>query len=144
MINIKNKKASFQYYLIDTYTAGIVLLGTEIKSIREGKVSFVDSYCTLIEGELWLKGLHISEYTMGGHYNHEPRRDRKLLLKRSELRRIENKYQEKGLTIVPLSVFINEKGIAKVVIAIAKGKKLYDKREAIKKRDIERDSKQYI
>jgi SsrA-binding protein len=138
-ISIKNKKAYFEYFLIEEFEAGIVLTGTEIKSIREGKASFVDAYCTFIEGELFVKSLHISEYRMGTHYNHDPRRDRKLLLTARELKRLKTKSEEKGFTIVPVLLFINEKGLAKLKISLARGKHTYDKREAIKKRDNDRD-----
>ncbi len=143
-INVKNKKASFEYYFIDTFIAGIVLTGTEMKSIRLGKVSFVDSYCVFKNGELWVKGLHIAEYTMGTYYNHEPKRDRKLLLNRKELKKLNSKTLETGLTIVPTKIFINEKGLVKMEIALAKGKKLYDKREDIKAHDIERETDRLI
>jgi SsrA-binding protein len=139
IITYKNKKALFKFEIIEKFTAGIVLLGTEIKSIRQGKINFSDSYCTFREGELLIVGLHISEYSLGTCNNHEPLRDRKLLLTRRELLRLEKKVSEKGLTIVPLSLFINEKGIAKLEIALARGKKLHDKREDIKTRDNKRD-----
>lgn len=135
----KNKKAYFLYEIVETYSAGIVLTGSEIKSIRAGKVNFVDAYATIIKGELILKGLYIAPYDHGGYANHEPTRDRKLLLTKSEINRIIRKATEKGLTIVPLSCFINEKGYAKLEIAVVKGKKAYDKRESIKKKDNARD-----
>ncbi len=138
-INIKNKKASFKYFLLENFTAGIQLTGTEIKSLREGKANIVDAYCIFINNELFVKNMHISEYKFGTHYNHEPKRDRKLLLTKRELKRIANKTTEKGLTIVPVRVFINEKGLAKIEISIAKGKKLYDKRETLKKKDIKKE-----
>lgn len=143
VISIKNKKASYLYYLSDELEAGIVLTGTEIKSIREGKVSFVDAYCTFVKGELYVRGMHISEYSYGTHYNHEPKRDRKLLLNRRELKKLETKTKEKGFTIVPVVLYINEKGIAKLKIALAKGKQLFDKRDTLKKKDLQRqiDSK---
>lgn len=134
-VNIKNRKASFEYELLERFTAGIVLTGTEVKSVRAGKVSFVDSFCILSNGELWAKGIHIAEYEHGGHYNHEPKRDRKLLLNRTELKKIDRKTKEKGFTIVPLRIFFSEKGFLKLEIAIARGKKLYDKREDLKKHD---------
>ncbi|HOK39265.1 MAG: SsrA-binding protein SmpB [Bacteroidales bacterium] len=139
IITYKNKKALYKFEIIEKLTAGIVLLGTEIKSIRQGKINFSDSYCTFRNGELWIIGLHISEYTFGTCNNHEPTRERKLLLTRRELSRLEKKVSEKGLTIVPLSLFINEKEIAKLEIALARGKKLHDKREDIKTRDNKRD-----
>lgn len=138
-ISIKNKKAYYQYFLAEEFTAGIQLTGTEIKSVREGKVSFVDAYCSFFEGELFVRGMHISEYRLGTHYNHDPKRDRKLLLTRRELKKLEGKSREKGFTIIPVLLFIDEKGLAKLNIALAKGKHSYDKRETIKQRDIERD-----
>lgn len=138
-VYIKNKKASFEYFLLEEVVAGIQLTGTEIKSIREGKVSLVDSYCAFLQNELFVKNMHIAEYTMGTHYNHEPKRDRKLLLNKRELKKIRTKVNERGLTIIPVSLFINEKGLAKLKIAIAKGKKLYDKRETLKTKDTQRE-----
>jgi SsrA-binding protein len=138
-ISIKNKKAYFEYFLLEEYTAGIQLTGTEIKSIREGKASFVDSFCGFENGELFVKNLHISEYRLGTHYNHDPKRDRKLLLNARELRKLLTKTKEKGLTIIPVLLFINEKGFAKLTIALAKGKHSYDKRETIKNKDVKRD-----
>ncbi len=144
VINIKNKKASFNYEFIDKYTAGIVLTGTEIKSIRDGKVNFTDAYCFFIAHELWLKGLHISEYSYGSYNNHIPKRDRKLLLNKKELLKIKKKISEKGLTIVPVRMFLNERGYAKIVIAVARGKAKYDKRHDIKDRDNKRDLDRYM
>lgn len=138
-IVIKNKRASFDYELIDLYTAGIVLVGTEIKSIRAGKASLVDSFCFFHRGELWLKGANISEYQYGSYNNHVARRERKLLLSRKELRRLEEYVQTPGVTIIPVRIFINERGLAKVVIAPARGKKQYDKRASIKERDDRRE-----
>jgi len=138
-ISIKNKKAYFEYFLIEEFVAGIVLTGTEIKSIREGKASFTDSFCAFIDGELFVRNLHISEYRLGTHYNHDPKRDRKLLLNFRELKKLKSKSEEKGFTVIPVLLFINEKGLAKLKIALAKGKHTYDKRESIKKRDIDRD-----
>ena len=138
-IRIKNKKAYYQYFLQDEHTAGIQLRGTEIKSIREGKASFVDSYCTFIEGELYVRNLHIAEYRFGTHYNHDPKRDRKLLLNKKELKKLLIKTSEKGFTIIPTLLFINEDGLAKLNIALAKGKHAYDKRETLKKKDIQRE-----
>jgi SsrA-binding protein len=138
-INIKNKKASFEYHFIDTYIAGIQLTGTEIKSIRMGNVSLPESFCVFHNGELYIRGMHISRYEQGTHYNHEPVRDRKLLLQKKELRKLEGKSEEKGLTIIPIRLFINDKGLAKLEIALAKGKKLFDKREDIKERDVNRE-----
>lgn len=136
----KNKKASYLYEILETFVAGIVLTGSEIKSIRSGKVNFVDSYITIKNGEVILKGMHIAPYEHGGYANHYPTRDRKLLLNKSEINRISRKVTEKGFTIVPLSCFIAPSGYAKLEIAIVKGKKSYDKREAIKKRDNIRDT----
>jgi len=138
-INIKNKKASFEFELLDFYTAGIILTGTEIKSIRHGKANLSDSYCVFEQNELFVKNLHISEYTYGTHYNHEPKRDRKLLLNRQELNKLDKKLKEKGLTIVPVRLFIDDKGLAKLEIALAKGKKIYDKRQDLKKKDDKRE-----
>jgi SsrA-binding protein len=138
-IEIKNKKARFHFDIEDTYIAGIQLTGTEIKSIRQGKASLVDTYCYFKRNELWIKGMHIAEYGHGTHYNHEPKRDRKLLLKKTELRKLFRKSQEKGYTIVALRLFISERGWAKVEIGLGKGKKKYDKREEIKKKDLKRD-----
>lgn len=141
----KNKKAYFQFEFIEKYVAGMVLLGTEIKSIRDGKINFTDAYCVFREGELWATGIHIAEYVLGTCNNHEPKRDRKLLLNRRELLKLQKKVTEKGLTIVPVCVILNEQGMAKLEIALARGKKMHDKREDIKskdnKRDLERDSK---
>jgi SsrA-binding protein len=137
-INIKNRKAEFEYFLLTRYTAGIVLTGTEIKSIRAGKANFSDTYCSFINNELWVHNLHISEYLAGSYNNHEPKRDRKLLLTKRELRKIQSKLNERGTTIIPTLLFINEQGYAKLEIALAKGKKKYDKRESIKEKDIQR------
>lgn len=138
-INIKNKRASFDYEFIDTYTAGIVLTGTEIKSIRLGKASLVDTYCYFVNGELWVKNMHIAEYFYGSWGNHAVRRERKLLLQRSELRALARDAQNPGYTIVPVRLFINEKGLAKLVIALAKGKKEYDKRQTLKEKEDKRE-----
>ena len=136
---IKNKKASFEYFLLDQYTAGIQLCGSEIKSIREGKVTITDSFCSFTDGELFLVNSYINEYKFSNQFNHEPRRQRKLLLKKKELKKIKTRIEEKGLTIVPVNMFISKEGFCKVTISIAKGKKLYDKRESIKNKDIKRD-----
>ncbi|MCK9616286.1 MAG: SsrA-binding protein SmpB [Lentimicrobiaceae bacterium] len=138
-INIKNKKAQFEYFLLDIFTAGIQLTGTEIKSLREGKASLTDAYCMFKGDELFVINLHISEYKFGSHYNHEPKRDRKLLLNRRELKKILTKTKEKGFTVIPTLLYINENGLAKLEIAIAKGKKLYDKRESLKIKDNRRE-----
>jgi SsrA-binding protein len=138
-INIKNKKASFEYQFIDTFVAGIVLQGTEIKSIREGKANLQESYCAFKDNELWVLNMHISPYDMGTHYNHEPKRERKLLLGKRELKKLDSKSKEKGLTIIPFRLFVTQRGLAKVEIALAKGKKVHDKREDIKQKDIKRE-----
>ena len=138
-INIKNKKARFEFEFIETYTAGIVLTGTEIKSIRNSQVNMSDSYCVFNLEELWIRNLHISEYVNGGYINHEPKRERKLLLKRTELEKIHGKVKTKGVTIVPLRLFVNDKGKAKLEIAVGKGKKIFDKRELLKEKDNKRD-----
>ena len=138
-INIRNRQASYEYELLDKYVAGIVLTGTEIKSIREGKVNLQDGYCYFNNGELFVKGINITPYSQGTHYNHDATRERKLLLKRTELRKIEGKVDEKGLTLVPTRLFLNERGLAKLEIALAKGKKLHDKRDSIKERDAKRE-----
>ncbi len=143
-IYIKNKPATFEYAIEDKMTAGIVLTGSEIKSIRNSKVSFNDSYCIFDKGELWIKNLHIADYVNAGYAGHDNVRERKLLLNRKELSKWANKVKEKGLTIVPLAVFINENGFAKVEIGLGKGKKLHDKRETIKNRDIEKEIKRYL
>ncbi len=138
-INIKNRKASFEYQLITSFTAGISLVGTEIKSIRNSQASISDAYCLFIDKELFVRNLHIAEYINGGYENHEPKRDRKLLLKKQELNKIHSKVKERGNSIIPLRLFINESGKAKLEIALAKGKKIYDKRESIKENDQKRD-----
>jgi SsrA-binding protein len=129
-ISIKNKKAYFKYEVLDTYISGVVLQGTEIKSIRDSKISFTDAYCFFINNELFLKSFHISEYKEGTYNNHEPKRDRKLLLTKRELRRLKDKVKEGGLTIIPLKIFINEKGLCKFEIGLCKGKKNFDKRQS--------------
>ena len=139
-IVIKNKKASFEYSFIETYTAGIQLAGTEIKSIRSNKASINDAYCTFNDGELFVKGMHIAEYEFASHYNHMAKRERKLLLNKSELFKLAQQLKDKSLTIIPIKLFLNEKGFAKLEIAIAKGKKSFDKREDIKKKDLERET----
>lgn len=138
-INIKNKKASFEYHILETFTAGIKLLGTEIKSIREGKANISDSFCTFINEELYVRNLHISEYSHGSFYNHEAKRDRKLLLTKKELKKLVIKGEDKGLTIVPLRIFISDRGFAKMDIALAQGKKAFDKRDSMKERDVKRE-----
>ena len=139
-INIQNKKARFQYEILDKYTAGIVLTGTEIKSIRSSKASIAESFCEFNEqGELFVINATIEEYAFGNYYNHRPKAERKLLLNKKELKKLNKEVQNTGLTIIPLRLFINDKGYAKLEIALAKGKKLYDKRETIKDRDNKRD-----
>jgi SsrA-binding protein len=138
-INIKNRQASFQYELIEKFIAGIALMGTEIKSIREGKVNLQDGFCYFNNGQIFAKGINITPYAQGTHYNHEAARERKLLLRKSEIAKLEGKVEEKGLTLVPIRLFINDRGFAKLEIALAKGKKLHDKRESIKERDVKRE-----
>ncbi len=137
-INIKNKRATFDYELIETFIAGIVLTGTEIKSIRMGKASLVDSYCFFERGELWVRNIHIAEYFYGTYNNHTARRDRKLLLNKNELRKLSRLTKETGFTFIPIRLFINEKGLAKVVIAVARGKKQHDKRQSLKEKEDKR------
>lgn len=134
-INIKNKRARFDYEVLDTFTAGIVLTGTEIKSIRLGKASLADTFCYVANGEVWVKNMHIAEYFYGSYNNHAARRDRKLLLNRKEIRRLAKDSEEAGVTIVPLRLFINERGLAKLVIGLCRGKKEYDKRQSIRERE---------
>ncbi len=138
-VQIKNKKAKFEYEFIDTYTAGIVLAGTEIKAIREGKASIAESFCEFSNNELFVINMTVQEYSHATHFNHNPKSERKLLLNRNELRKLEKEVKNSGLTIVPLLLFTNDKGLAKMKIALAKGKKEYDKREVIKDRDNKRD-----
>ena len=140
-MELSNRKAYYEYSFESTYTAGIVLQGTEIKSLREGKASFNDSYCIFHQGELYVKSLHISEYAFGTYSNHEPMQERKLLLTKRELRKLESKIREKGYSIIPLKIFISEKGFAKVEIGLGKGKKVHDKRNSIKERETDRDIK---
>lgn len=144
-IYIKNRPARFEYAIEDTLTAGLMLMGSEIKSIRNGKVSFNDSYCFFNSiGELWVKNLHIAEYVNAGYAGHEPTRERKLLLNKRELAKWANKMKDKGYTIVPLAVFINDAGYAKMEIGLGRGKKLHDKRESIKNRDADREIKRTL
>lgn len=143
-IVIKNKKASHEYEFLEKFTAGMVLEGTEIKSIRQGKASIMEAYCRITDGEVFIYNMHVSEYDKGGFVNHIPNRSRKLLLNRTEIKRLEKKLKDVGLTIVPTRLFISENGYAKLNIALAKGKKLFDKREALKKRDSKRDMERAI
>lgn len=138
-INIKNRKASFEFQFLDTYVAGISLTGTEIKSIRQSKISLQEAYCYFNQGELYVKAMHVAPYDLGTFYNHDPLRERKLLLKKRELRKLEAALKDKGLTIIPIRLFINDRGLAKLEIALSKGKKLYDKREDIKQKDVKRE-----
>jgi SsrA-binding protein len=138
-LNIKNRRASFEYALLMELTAGIQLTGTEIKSVRAGKANITDAYCAFVKDELFVRNMHIDEYEQGNIYNHIPKRDRKLLLQRSELSKLKGKMKDKGLTIVPLQMFLSDSGFAKLDIALAKGKKLYDKRESMKDKDVKRD-----
>lgn len=143
-VYIKNRPATFEFAIEDKLEAGMVLTGSEIKSIRMSKVSFNDAYCFFYKGELWIKSLHIAEYVNAGYAGHDPTRERKLLLQKRELRKWQQKIKEKGYTIVPLAVFVNEKGFAKIEIGLGKGKKLHDKRETIKSRDAEREIKRFL
>lgn len=139
IINIKNKKAGFQFEFLETYVAGLVLKGTEIKSLREGKVSLTESFCIFLDGELYVRQMHIAPYSMAASYNHEAVRDRKLLLNKKELEKLRTKSQEKGLTIIPVRIFINDRGLAKMEIALGRGKKMHDKRQDLKEKDAKRE-----
>lgn len=141
-ISIKNKRATFDYEILETFVAGIVLVGTEIKSLRLGKASLVDCYCYFDRGELYIRGVNISEYHWGTYNNHQPKRDRKLLMQHKELVKLERSLQDKGLTVVGLKLFINERGLAKVAIGLARGRKNYDKRDYIKEKDAKREMAQ--
>ena len=143
-MEIKNRSASYEYFIEDTFDAGLMLTGTEVKAIRDGRVSFNDSYCLLDRGELYVKGLHISPYEFGSYANYNPTRERKLLLKKKELDKIAQKLKEKGFTIIPLSIYFNQRGYAKMKIGLGKGKKLHDKRESIKQRESEREIKRFV
>lgn len=138
-INIRNKKASYEFEFIDTFVAGLVLKGTEIKSIREGKVSLTEAYCFFRKGELFIKQMHIAPYSMAASYNHDAVRERKLLLNRKEIEKLQSKFEEKGLSIIPVRIFMNDKGLAKLEIALARGKKVHDKRQSIKEKDSKRE-----
>jgi len=140
-VNIRNKRASYEYEFIDKYVAGIMLKGTEIKSIREGKINLQDGFCVFYEGELFARNIHISHYKQGSHFNHEPTRERKLLLKKRELLKLKAKLEVKGLSLIPIKLFTNDRGLAKLEIALAKGKKLHDKRQSIKEKDLQRELK---
>lgn len=144
MNEIKNRAAYHDYFIEDKYDAGMVLAGTEVKSIREGKVNFADSFCVFFQGELWVRNMHIAEYRLGTTNNHLAVHDRKLLLHKRELKKLESKLREKGYTLVPLRIFFNEKGYAKMEIGLGKGKKSYDKRESIKQRDTEKEIKRHL
>ena len=137
-VNIKNRRANFDYAISETFTAGLVLTGTEIKSIRQGKASLVDTFCFVANGEVWIKNMYIAEYFYGSYNNHAARRDRKLLLNRKEIAKLAKANAEPGVTIVPLRIFINDRGLAKIVIGIGRGKKEYDKRQSIKEREDKR------
>jgi SsrA-binding protein len=143
-MEIKNRSAYYEFFIDDTFTAGLMLKGTEVKSLRTGKASFNDSYCILNKGELFLRSLHIAEYSHGTVNNHDPIRERKLLLNRKEIKKLESKTKEKGYTIVPLRIFFNEKNLAKIEIGLARGKKMHDKRDTIKQRDTDREIKRYL
>lgn len=143
-MEIKNRSAFHEYFIDDKWVAGMVLTGTEVKSLRAGKASFNDSYCIVHKGEVWIKSLHIAEYSHGTVNNHDPIRDRKLLLQKREIKKIENKLKEKGYTLIPLHIFFNEKNLVKIEIGLGKGKKLHDKRDTIKKRDVEREMKRFV
>lgn len=144
VVDIKNKKATFEYFLIDEYVAGLVLTGTEIKSIRDGKANLTDAYCTFIGNELFVRQMHVSEYRFGSYMNHPAKRDRKLLLTRRELRKLQARTKEKGYTIVPELLFVDDRGYAKLKIALARGKKFFDKRQTIKDKDTKRDMQREI
>ncbi len=139
MIALQNRQASYSYFIEEKFVAGIQLLGTEVKSIREGKVSFNDAYCLIHEGEIWIKSLHIAPYSHGTANNHDPLRDRKLLLQKREINKIQSKLKEKGLTLIPLRIFFTDKQLVKVEIGLARGKKVADKRESLKRKEAERE-----
>lgn len=143
-ISIKNKKAYFDYEILDKYVAGIKLLGTEIKSIRESKASIKEAYCYVNNSEVFVKNMHIAEYSNGGYVNHDPYRERKLLLNKKEIEKIEKKLKDNGITLVPLFLFLSDKGLAKLEIGIAKGKKNYDKRESLKQKDMKRNIERFV
>ncbi len=144
MAELKNRQAYHEFFIDAKYEAGMVLLGTEVKSLRDGRASFNDSYCLIHKEEIWLKSLHIAEYSHGNLNNHDPLRDRKLLLEKREIKKITAKLKEKGYTLVPLRIYFNEKRFAKIEIGLAKGKKLHDKRESIKQKDVDREIKRFL
>lgn len=143
-MDLRNRQAYYDYFIDEKYDAGLVLMGTEVKSLRAGKASFNDSYCIIHQGEMWVKSLHIAEYTHGTANNHDPVRDRKLLLTKREIKKIEGKIKEKGITVVPLRIFFSEKGLAKMEIGLGRGKKSFDKRETIKQRDTKRELQKFV
>jgi len=143
-MEIKNRSASFDYFIEDKFDAGMMLTGTEVKALRAGMASFNDSYCLFDHGDLYIKGLHISPYEFGSYANHNPTRDRKLLLNKKEILKISQKLKDKGLTIIPLKIYFNERGFAKIQIGIGKGKKTHDKRESIKQKESEREMKRFL
>jgi len=143
-MEIKNRSAYFEYFIDNKYDAGMVLQGTEVKSLRDGRASFNDSYCIIHKGEVWVKNLHIAEYSHSSVNNHDPMRDRKLLLQKREIKKIQSKLTEKGYTLIPLRIFFNEKNLVKMEIGLGKGKKMHDKRESIKQRDVQKKMKRYL
>ena len=143
-MEIRNRSAFHEFFIEDKYDAGMVLTGTEVKALRSGKASFNDSFCTIDQGEVWLRNLHISEYEFGSYANHPPMRERKLLLRKREIKKLVNKLKDKGYTLVPLKIWFNEKGFAKIQIGLAKGKKLHDKRASIKEREAQRELKRFV
>jgi SsrA-binding protein len=143
-MDIRNRSAYHEYFIDIKYDAGMVLLGTEVKALRSGRTSFNDAYCLVHQGEIWLKSLHIGAYSHGTVNNHDPLRDRKLLLQKREIKKIESKLKEKGYTLIPLRIYLNDKNLVKIEIGLAKGKKLHDKRESIKQKDVEREMKRFI
>lgn len=143
-MEVKNRSAFHEYFIDDKYEAGMVLLGTEVKSLRAGKASFNDSYCVVHKGEIWIRSLHIAEYSHGTMNNHDPVRERKLLLQKREIKKIESKLKEKGYTLVPLRIYFNDKNLVKIEIGLAKGKKLHDKRETLRQKDAEREMKRHL
>ena len=144
MAELKNRQAFHDYFIDAKYDAGMVLLGTEVKSLRAGRASFNDSYCLVDKGEIWVKSLHIAEYSHGTVNNHDPLRDRKLLLEKREIRKIQTKLKEKGYTLVPLRIYFSDKNLAKMEIGLARGKKLHDKRDTLRQKDAEREMKRYL